>query len=516
MRHVVMMVLQVAYTVGAFAVIAAGLLSYTVVVLSSLLFPTSFASISATATVSSVPEVRVGAKWYSPTSSWINNLTLNLDNDGVGGFYFNGSAPPYNDDESISWCNMPHVHVSNYQVPSSAFELVYVEVIHRHHKRTPYQDNGFPIETSAWSCSDIGLFIYGASLGTVANSSAGVYWQVEENPVNPYHISGLKGTCQFPQITMGGLDDSRKHGDDLFGVYGSKLRFLPEHPDETVAFRVTNNIITSQVAGALIKGMFGPALLEEVPLSIQPALTDSLEPKYSCPPASQLYRSYSVGSLDPAWLFHLNESRSLFQALDIVSGVPESDFEFHKSFDHYFDNLSARQCHQQPLPCSVRDTSRCVTQKQADSVYRIGMYEYSYIHRDSPRSLDAALGSYGVFVAELVHNIRAKISGQSKIKYLHNIAHDGSISRLLSLLQVEKMIWPGMGAELVFEVYKRKDKDNHVVRVLWGGRVFESSHPALGKIDMIDIDIFTGYLEELVGKQVEKVVAFCTNDVNGS
>ncbi|KAF3927232.1 hypothetical protein ABW20_dc0106743 [Dactylellina cionopaga] len=474
--------------------------------LSDLLFPVTFASVAAIVAGSPLT-----SEWRAPGSTWINNLTRVLEDDGVHGFIFSGSKLPKDVEYGrYNWCNMPHVHPSTYQVPPKMFELVYVEVIHRHHKRTPYQDNTFPLEDYPWDCSDQGLFLYGTPLGTNASSSAQVYWKIEESPINPFHAPGFKGNCQFPQITRDGLDDSWRHGNDLFNVYGAKLKFLPQQPDEQVVYRVTSNPITSQVAGMVIKGMFSSAQLTRFPLSLQPALVDSLQPSYTCPKATTLYSTYSTGSRDPEWLLHLTKSRSLFRQLDLISGVPADDDGFHKSFDHYFDNLSARQCHQKQLPCSQSDSDRCITQNQADFVYRMGQYEYSYIYRDMPQSLDAAVGSYGVWVAELAHNIRARISGESPVKYRHNIAHDGSISRLLSILQLNVMVWPGMGAEVVFEVYRQASLDKYSVRVLWGGQPLESSHPALGKIDMIDLEVLLGYLEGLVGRRAEKVAAFCS------
>jgi acid phosphatase len=128
------------------------------------------------------------------------------------------------------------------------------------------------------------------------------------------------------------------------------------------------------------------------------------------------------------------------------------------SFDHYYDNLSARQCHAKPLPCKLVDgvnSTTCVTQDNADEVYRLGNYEYSYIYRDDPRSLAASATSYGVWIGELTTHIRDNMNGTSNILYRHNVAHDGSISRLLSVLQLDEMVWPGMGSEVVFELYKK-------------------------------------------------------------
>jgi hypothetical protein len=41
----------------------------------------------------------------------------------------------------MAGCNMPHVRPQEYKVPGDEYELVYVEAVQRHHKRTPYASN---------------------------------------------------------------------------------------------------------------------------------------------------------------------------------------------------------------------------------------------------------------------------------------------------------------------------------------------------------------------------------------
>ncbi len=294
-------------------------------------------------------------------------------------------------------------------------------------------------------------------------------------------------------------------------MYHDLLRFLPDSIDGRVTYRVTNNVITSQVAGMLVEGMYSPD--SDVPLLIQPNSIDSLEPGYACASASSLYSTYGVGSNRSNWTAHLDRSAPLFSALDGVSGVPSDDEGFHRSFDHYFDNLSARQCHAKPLPCKIGDSTDCVTQEQANAVYRLGQHEYSYIYRDAPESLQAAVGSFGVWIAELAQNIHDHMNGKSSVIYRHNIAHDGSVSRLLSILQVDVMVWPGMGSELVFELYRMKASgDERYVRILWGGQVLRSSNPSLGLVDMLPVDVLLAYIDGLVGPGASTVAAFCDAD----
>ncbi|KAJ4293094.1 hypothetical protein N0V90_008376 [Kalmusia sp. IMI 367209] len=447
--------------------------------------------------------------WHPPKKSWVNDLDQVLNSTGTHGFNFNGSdLPPETPYGTYNWCNMPHVRQEEYPVAVEEYKLRYVEVIHRHHKRTPYASNTFLKESYGWNCTDEGLFYYGQPLSPAGNTSARAYWSVFASDTNPFAPSGFNGTCQFPQITRDGLDDSWQHGKDLFGVYHHLLGFLPDEIDNKVTFRVTNNVITSQVAGMLIDGMYSP--VSSTPLRIQPSSVDSLEPAYSCPAASSLYSSYGVGSSATNWTKHLTAAKPLYNILDAVSGVPSDSTDWHKSFDHYYDNLSARQCHAKTLPCNINDASKCVTQKQADTVYRLGQYEYSFIYRDAPQSLQAAVGSYGVFLAELAQNIRDYVSGKSPVIYRHNVAHDGSVSKLLSILQVDVMVWVGMGSEIVFEVYSKEGYGaKNFLRILWGGQILHSSSPTLGKVDMLDLDIFLSYLDGLIGPKARKVVEFC-------
>ncbi|KAI8805409.1 histidine phosphatase superfamily [Cladochytrium replicatum] len=202
-----------------------------------------------------------------------------------------------------------------------------------------------------------------------------------------HHDACLWG-LPVPADHEGGLEDAHQHGKDLFGVYGDKPKFLPATFDpRKVLFRVTSNVITSQTASAIAKGMYGNNKVD-IPLYQQYSAVDSLQPQYSC--------SY-------------------------VDGV-RSGFQFELD---------------------------CALDGDADSLQALGriewrLYEYSCIFRDAPQSLEYARTKYGVYFVELVQHMRHVISGECEVMYRHNVAHDGSISPVLSFLQVDEMVWPGM------------------------------------------------------------------------
>lgn len=112
---------------------------------------------------------------------------------------------------------------------------------------------------------------------------------------------------------------------DLYEVYGKKLNFLPRSFGETTIFRVTSNVITSQVAGGLIKGMFGTSA--EVPVLQQYDSIDSLRPGYSCGYADNIRGAYQGNNLN--WTEHLEQSQQLFSKLDAISGISPSDSGWH-------------------------------------------------------------------------------------------------------------------------------------------------------------------------------------------
>lgn len=463
----------------------------------------------------------VDLSWHAPKSTNINNLSTAINGTGIYGFIFNSSTlPPGTPYGTYDWCNMPHVRPKEYKKANSSFQLQYVELVHRHHKRTPYAANTFPVENYPWYCNDEGLFFYGEPLPEAGkNNSASTYWSVYTSACNPLAPQGFNGTCQFPQITKEGLDDSWQHGRDLFSVYSDELKLIPANYSTNATFyRVTNNVITSQVAGMVINAMYPSLHTSHSPtaLAIQPASIDSLEPAYSCPAGSALYSSYASGSTSPGWQSHLNASRSLFTALDAISGVSPSNTGFHVSWDHYYDNLSAKLCHAKPLPCNATNATLCVTQAQADEVFRLGQWEYSYTYRDAgQQTLDAAVATYGIYIAELAQNLRDAVAGNETVKYRHNVAHDGSVSRLLSILQIDTMVWPGMGSEVVFELYKATNgfkgasAGGNYLRVLWGGQVLVSSSPTLGTMDMVPLETVLAYLDGLVGVGARLVPGKC-------
>lgn len=78
----------------------------------------------------------VAQSYHAPSKTDVNDLDRVLTASGVYGFIFNTSQTPGDVPyRTYNWCNMPHVRKEEYIVAPSEYQLKYVEIIHRHHKR---------------------------------------------------------------------------------------------------------------------------------------------------------------------------------------------------------------------------------------------------------------------------------------------------------------------------------------------------------------------------------------------
>lgn len=458
----------------------------------------------------------------------------NNNDDYIASNYFppklsGSSSTDYVSSTDYNYCNMPHVNTNNYKIPPQDYKLRYLEVIQRHHKRTPYQSNMFPKEDLPYSCDDLDSYYYSTSSSISPNKEvAHISWNVQQvlqGPLKDLYKGSLNTSCQFPQITSGGLLDSKNHGEDIYKVYHTMLEFLPsKYSPDKISYRVSTNSITSQVAGALIKGTYPDA--QHVSVEVQPDVVDTLNANYPCSGADSLRSKIES---DDSWKKRHSDMSALFQLLDEVSGVSSSDIGWHQTIDHYFDNLSFRTCHQLPYPCSDLDngSNKCITEADALKVFELGDWEYNYLYREAEKATEYSAAK-ALYLYELLKNIEDKESG---IIYRHNFAHDNTIASILGALQIyPKLKWPGMGSEIVFEVWSKgngdeSDEDTAVIRVLYGGSPLKTIQKAKGEgsaknnpieeeWDMIPISKFSSKIKEVLGENGEKVIATCQSNLN--
>lgn len=185
-----------------------------------------------------------------------------------------------------------------------------------------------------------------------------------------------------------------------------------------------------------------------------------------------------------AWREHLDVTMFLREELGEMFGMneEEEDGAWMNSFDHFADAFQARVCNGYGLPCRTKkagekEGDNCVTQEQAEEVFRAGDWEWNYWFRGSDLAREYIQLVAGLFIGEVVRRLEGVGEGRRDWVYSHNFVHDGDLGPVLGALGIKALRWPGMGANVAVEVW-RTDGDNEAffARVLYSGRTVETIH----------------------------------------
>ncbi|KAI0659475.1 phosphoglycerate mutase-like protein [Cubamyces menziesii] len=430
-------------------------------------------------------------RWLLRVPMWLSVAELARGSTGplasADGVYDSSITPanlPWN---TYNYCNAPHVNAEHYQRPANAphAKLVYLNVVIRHHKRTP--DNLYPNENELnavpWDCADFEQFSYGGG-------GAAVFHKTDSPAWHPFLSQIWNGTCDQGQLTEGGLQDSIRHGQDFWSVYHSELGYLKSVNEKDIFIRTSTETRTFQVASGLLVGMDSRMASKTFPVTTQPSPIDSIPPNYPCPAADAIRSAYQTV---PAWTDHLRTNAGLQARLDAILGTAGLD-AWSSWYDHFFDTFSSRTCNGHPLPCN--STGACVSEADAAKVFSIGDFEYNYIWNAAQNATTYSQLDFGVFMLELAQNFQGFRSGDEPYKLRFYVGHDGTLIRLASLLGLGKIAplrWPALGSELIMEASGRWKK--RFVRVIHEGTPVKS-------MEWIPLDGFITSLEAQVPSDI--------------
>ncbi|KAM3070549.1 hypothetical protein ACMFMF_008002 [Clarireedia jacksonii] len=351
------------------------------------------------------------------------------------------------------YCSMPHPRAEEYKLPgpiqngSVKADIVYLDYLQRHQRRTPY--NILPSgETVPFNCSDILTYLYAGPPS--GQQPIPVYGQTYTSPQNPFLSTYIPGTCQYPQLTIGGLLDGYAHGHDLRSVYGTNLSLLPSTPSpQSTYFRSSESPLTQQSAGGVLRAVW-PSYKGSLPLHQQATSVDTVNEGYSCPAISS---TLSQIKSTTAWNDHISITTSLRATLGSMFNANSASSAWQQTFDHFADNFQGRLCNGYELPCSSI-TGDCVNQEMANEVFRAGDWEWNYYWRANPYVKKYIQLVEGLFIGEIVARLESVMNGTiAGGKYSHTFVHDGDIGPVAGALGINALRWPGMGSNIAFEVW---------------------------------------------------------------
>ncbi|KAJ5915034.1 hypothetical protein N7504_003917 [Penicillium tannophilum] len=435
--------------------------------------------------------------FYPPTlndTSYISNTSIGT----YGGIYkapTNGptEGTPYG---TYDYCSMPHPRTNEYELPEPIAKgtvkgkLVYLEYLQRHQRRSPY--NILPGgENQAYECDNVRPYLYAGPSSNSGIQPIPMYAQTYQDSTNPF-TPGVNGTCQYPQITIGGVQDGFQHGKDLWAVYGKKLGLIPDAPNSRVWFRSSESALTQGSAGAVLRGVW-PKYDGALPLHQMVSSVDTVNEGYSCGAIDTTLAELEATS---EWKAHLTVTADLRSKLGSMLGATSSSWQ--DTFDHFSDNFQARLCNGYDLPCSTSNSSACVTMEMAEEVFRAGDWEWNYYWRTNAYVKKYIQVVEGLFISEIVTRLQTVLDGNSSLDYSHTFIHDGDIGPILGALGINVLRWPAMASNIAFEIWEAEDKENDLyARVLYSGQPVQTIHGSLEWLSLSSlIDILTPYVPE--------------------
>ncbi|KAL4937841.1 hypothetical protein BDV06DRAFT_232325 [Aspergillus oleicola] len=436
------------------------------------------------------------------------NHTTYITNASLGSYGGVFSAPSDSasptGDNVYNYCTMPHPHVDSYALPrpvgngSVSAKMVFLEYVQRHQRRTPY--NILPGgENQEYNCDAIHPHLFAAP-ATSGQQPLQVYAQTYTDTTNPFVQDYVNGTCQYPQLTIGGLLDGYQHGQDLRSVYTDKLGLIPstlDKDDKRVLFRSSTSPLTQGTAGGVLRGLW-PNYKGHLSLHQQAECVDTINRGFSCAARDTILNE--IQSTDE-WNEHLSVSAPLRNKLADMFGATNST-DWLNTWDHFADNFQARLCNGYSLPCSRSNPSSCVNQAEAFEVFRAGDWMYNYWWRGNPYVTEYIRVIEGMFIGELVRKFEAVRDGKEESVYNHVFAHDGDIAPLLGALGIRALRWPGMGSNVAFEIWETSAGE-FFARVLYSGRAIETVH---GVLEWVPLNRL---IEILMVYVPEDIVALC-------
>ncbi|KAL3459640.1 histidine phosphatase superfamily [Aspergillus heterothallicus] len=447
--------------------------------------------------------------FYPPLNhtTYITNASLGTYGGVFSAPADQASPPPI--DLVYNYCSMPHPHVDTYELPEPVkkgkvkAKIVYLEYLQRHQRRTPY--NILPGgENQEYNCDTVYQHQYAApahpnhqkSGHKAAPPPLRVYGQAYTDPSNPFLASYVNGSCQYPQLTIGGYMDGYAHGRDLHAVYSDKLHLIPAHLQSKkdlakVWFRSTTSQLTQGSAGGVLRGLW-PEYEGALPLHQQAGAVDTVNRGFPCAARSAILGAIQSGS---EWEEHLAITAALRGELAEMFNAQDSG-DWLSTWDHFADNFQARMCNGYELPCSLKDESRCVSEAQAYEAFRAGDWMYNWWWRRNANVTEYITVIEGLFIKELVAKWEAVARGESEVVYSHNFLHDGDIAPLLGALGIRALRWPGMASNIAVEIWQTSSKDFYA-RVLYSGRAIETIHGTLEWVPLSKlIDILSVYIPD--------------------
>lgn len=425
-------------------------------------------------------------------------ITNGLTNDGASKFeydYCQAPTPKYNPiirstqmsvDEDLAYAEAAAA-VAAGTIAANRFKLIQVQMITRHGDRAPV--NILPLRGRErdveWS--DCGASLPYQKMNVDLPISS--YTRKTYIPHNDVLASqsGWKGTCAKGQLTEKGAIQHYKLGSSLRDVYIKRLGFLQSKFDNNEVFvRSTDFWRTQQSVESMLYGFY-PLQYRDAgaPIEIHTKGAEVENMYYNptnCPRLKD--EMINLFNSDEFKEHSVKHAKLKERSLSIVNFTKHHDWML--TFDHIFDVVHARKCHDKPLPCNEMRTD-CFTDQDVRNLFDAASWEFMFLNSGSEQFRRLVAGPFFGEILDIMHLavsnvtqytlVHPKSKGTSGLsvspKFVIYSGHDSTLSMMIGALGLKDIIWPPYASHLIFELWVDEGDASVYVRLIYNGDVTE-------------------------------------------
>lgn len=328
-----------------------------------------------------------------------------------------------------------------YFLGMEAYELALIQVLTRHGSRAPLK--GIPL-------TNISLF---------------------RCPKDDQYLTDLKRSemkrCSRGKLTWEGCRQHEALGRHIKTIYGLDPDEAPSH----MRVITTDYQRTIQSAKCLLNGLLGkkqyPTLQKARGIMFPDERTGYLS---KCP------------SFDYAWE-EVQQQRKYDQARDKWQVAKAEMKQFlgrvrrrvkpYQGPVEFYEGLVCHYCHLYGAVDSISMTP-CIQNECVPPSLAQQTVEAADLMTKLQNDETVALLQVQAFIAQIIANFKNWVKGDRALDFILYSGHDTTVSAVLTALHAFDGHRPPYAARVTFELWKKKEEENYVVRTLYNGHIIES------------------------------------------
>lgn len=387
-----------------------------------------------------------------------------------------------------SWCEPP---LLDYPMRKDA-DLLMVQILTRHGARTPlHQSFKYP---HVWQCNNTEYFSQSSYINK--NGMVPLKIQVSESK------SIFLGDCHFGQLNSKGANALRKLGKHIRWFYVDQMKFLPsKYNSKIIQFRSTRTHRTLHSQMNFILGLYHDINKDGNANVTIIAPDKAIDPLRHLPSVcTNLKKTVQEIEKTDEFIQKFTERKKIWGKIGEILGVKAKsapDIVMSARCNSIVDSLPMYNFGKNYISSIInfnysnqkKEETDIINEEVLDSASLLKAEQQKYIFMH-PKVFPL---KFSFAMAEMVNLMIDRITGKSKVRFIHWSGHDGDIFGFLGYLGTGSDMLPPYGSYIITELWKFRHSGEFFLRFIYNGKVLRV--PRLGNVKTVLFDDFVRFVK---------------------